>query len=329
MQSSSSVPALLIVSGSMSPAHKGHVEVLKAARSRLERAGYYALAGFLSPQNAIGAAREMRAAAGCENEPALSTSFRLLTTKLALVDDDFISLGSWEASVVDRVSTPTEVIQNLSGYVYEQIPALRESGKHLHIFYACGPGQAQRRAMMRSFGATDRGVVVVPRDDEDCFYMENPKNLFFVADPAPGQPNIVVAAQIREAVRCGNATLVSSLVAPAVARLLLAPTDAERSAAQSDFQCLQPNSKAGSLRLIDTAATEEVRDKLKKVFLAWAGPSGLIPVQDVTRLLEIIDPSWSSSELSTLSSNMCAGKITKDSVQCDALVDWLFSTRGQ
>lgn len=324
----SSKPAVLIQSGSMSPAHRGHVDVLKAARARLERAGYYVLAGFLSPQNAIGAAREMRAAAGCENETALSSSFRLTTTKLAIVDDEFISLGTWEANVQDRVSTPTEVLQSLSGYIYEQLPELKES-MQIHAFYACGPGQAQRRGMMRSFGATDRGVVVVPRDDEENFYLENPRNLFFVADPAPGEANIVVAAKIRAAVRSGNATLVSSLVAPAVARFLLAPTEAERSAAKEDFECLQPDSTKGGLRLIDASSTDEVREKLKKVFAAWAGPSGVLPVEDITRLLEIIDPSWSSSELSTLSSNMCGGKTSKDGVECEALVEWLFAKRGQ
>jgi hypothetical protein len=271
----------------------------------------------------------MRAAAGCENEHAFSTHFRLLTTKLTIVDDDFLSMGTWEASVVDRVATPTDVMQSLSGYIYDQIPSLRQSGTQLHVFYACGPGVAQRRGMMRSFGATDRGVVVVPRDDEDCFMLEAPRSLFFVADPAPGEANIVAAKNIRAAVRSGNASLVSSLVAPAVARMLLAPTEAERSAAKADFDSLQPDSKRGAYRLIDPAAADEVREKLRKVFAAWAGPSGILPVDDLTRLLEIIDPSWSSSELSTLSSNMCGGKITKDGVDCEAFVDWLFAMRTQ
>merc|ERR1719183_2559027 len=41
------IPAVVIVSGSMSPVHYGHLEVLKKGRERIERAGYKVLAGFL------------------------------------------------------------------------------------------------------------------------------------------------------------------------------------------------------------------------------------------------------------------------------------------
>jgi hypothetical protein len=330
-------PAVLVLSGSMSPAHHGHLNVIRQARERLQQAGYTVLAGFLSPQNATGSAAEMRAAAGSEQEMALSTTFRLLTTKLTLADDDFLSLATWEAAHISQVATAHEVMTYLAKYIIDKIPSMKESG--LCVFYACGPGQAARRGLTRSVGVSNLGIVIVPREDEDCFSLEKPTNLFYVAEPAAGEANIVVAAKIRAALQSGDVAYVSSVVAPSVARLLLSPTEAERADMKADFDYLRPDisggdlstdNNGGALRLTEPSAEAQV--KLKKVLQAWAGPSGQIAMQDIARLLEVIDPSWTSSELSTLSSGAWCnggGGGKSGSVDCEAFTDWLFGVRDQ
>jgi len=319
------VPAVVIVSGSMSPVHFGHFEVMKKGRERLERAGYKVLAGFLSPQNATGAAAEMRAAQGSEEETALSTGFRLKTTKIATCDDDFVSLGSWEASVMGRVPSPMEVMSELSSYLYQNIPTLKSLPSGIRIFYACGPGQASRRGLNKSMGKSDRGIVIVPREDEDCFLLEKTANLFFVSEPAAGEANIVVAAKIRAAIQSGNAAYVTSVVPPAVARFVLSPTTTEQEAMKADFTYLRPEAARGALRLTDSAAASEAQAKFKAVLRAWAGPAGSIAIEDITRLLEVLDPSWTNSELNTFSSGAFGAVNKAGSIPCDDLVDWMFN----
>jgi hypothetical protein len=300
------------------------LEVMKMGRERLERAGYTVLAGYLSPQNATGAAAEMRAAAGSEDEKALSTGFRLKTTKIAVCDDDFVSLSPWEASVVGRVSTPHEVMHELTTYLLQNVPNLRNMPNRLRIFYACGPGQAARRNINKGLSLTDKGIVIVPRENEECFTMEKPCNLFFVSEPAAGEANIVVAARIREAIQAGNAAYVSSVCPAAVARYVLSPTPSEMAASKADFDFLRPQTGKGALSLVDQAATDEAQDKFKAVLRAWAGPAGLIAIEDIARLMEVLDPSWTNSELSSFSSG-AAGAVSKaGSIKTDDLVDWLF-----
>jgi len=318
------IPAVLIVSGSMSPVHMGHFEVMKAGRARLERAGFKMLAGYLSPQNAVGAGAEMRAAAGSEEETALSTGFRLLTTQVAVVDDDFVSLGAWEASVMGRVPMPYEVMAELEKHLYKSIPQLRDLQNVLRIFYACGPGQASRRGLHKSMSLLDKGVVIVPREDEDCFLLESPANLFYVAEPAPGEANVVVAAKIRAAIQSGNATYVASAVPPAVARYVLSPTASEVAAMKTDFEYLRPDAARGALRIVDAAATQEAQVKFKAILHSWAGPKGSIAIEDVVRLLEVLDPSWTNSELNTFSSGACGAVGKTGKILCDDLVDWMF-----
>lgn len=315
-------PAVVIVSGSMSPAHHGFFEIMKTARERLERAGYIVVGGFLSPQNATGAAMEMRSAAGSEEETALSTGFRLKCTKLATSQDDFISLGAWEASVTGRVPTAEEVICNLSSYLADNIPGMKDRRVPLSTFYACGPGQAARRNLTRSVDMQYNGVVIVPCENEDCFLLEKPSNLFYVADARAGEANIVVSAKIRAAVQAGNAAYVRSVCNDQVSRFVLFPTEEEKAAMKADYDFLHPV----SAQLDGGTAMDESKAKFKAVLRAWAGPSGVIAIEDISRVLEVLDPSWTNSELTSFTSG-AFGAVSKDGkIATDSLVDWMFNT---
>lgn len=311
-------PAVVLVSGSMSPAHQGFFDVMKSAKERLERAGYKVIGAFLSPQNATGAATEMRSAAGSEQEFALSTGFRLKSTRLAASDDDFVSLGAWEASVTGRVPSPQEVMGQLLTAIVASIPAMREK---IHIFYACGPGQAARRGLSSSLNTADRGVVIVPCENEDCYLLEKPAHLFFIADPRVGEANIVMAAKIRAAVQSCNGAYVRSVCHPAVSRFLLSPTEDEQATMKADFEYLLP---AAASRTTDSAVLAEAREKFKTVLSAWAGPPGMIAIEDVARVLEVLDPTWTNSELNTFTSGAFGAVGKAGQISSDDLVDWMF-----
>jgi hypothetical protein len=317
-------PAVVIVSGSMSPAHNGFFEVMRMARERLERAGYKVVGGFLSPQNATGAAMEMRAAAGSEEETALSTGFRLKCTQLATSEDDLISLGAWEASVVGRVPSAEEVMNNLLGYLMDNISDLKERRTPLTVFYACGPGQATRRKLKSSIGMVDKGVVIVPCEDEDCFLLEKPANLFYVADARPGEANIVVSAKIRTAIKAGNADYVKSVCNDKVSRFVLSPTAEEQAAMKADYDFLLPASQRNQ-QPASSVEQDEAKIKFKAVLKAWAGPSGVIAIEDVARVMQVLDASWTDSESTTFTSGALGAVGKAGKVSSDDLVDWMFS----
>lgn len=312
-------PAVVLVSGSMSPAHKGFFDVMKKATERLERAGYKVVGAFLSPQNATGAATEMRSAAGSEQETALSTGFRLKSTRLAASDNDFVSLGAWEASVVGRVPSPQEVMVQLMNAITDAFPRMREC---LHIFYACGPGQAARRGLSSSLNMSDRGVVIVPCENEDCYLLEKPAHLFFIAEPRAGEANIVMSAKIRAAVQACNGSYVRSVCHPAVSRFILSPTEEEQATMKADFEYLLP---AAASRITDSAVLAEAREKFKTVLSAWAGPPGMIAIEDVARVLEVLDPTWTNSELNTFTSGAFGAVGKAGKISSDDLVEWMFN----
>jgi len=227
-----------------------------------------------------------------------------------------------------KVPLAHDVMADLSAHLYKNLPSLRNLPNELRIFYACGPGQAARRGLHVGTCLSDRGLVIVPREKEECFMLEKPSSLFFVAEEAAGEPNIVVGAKIRAAIQSGDAAYVSSVCPPAVARFVLSPTASELGAFSNDFQYLRPEAARGALRLIDASAETEAREKFVAVLKAWSGPEGTIPIDDVARLLEVLDPSWTNSELKTFSSGVVGVSKNGSGIACSDLVDWLFSKSG-
>jgi hypothetical protein len=273
----------------------------------------------------------MRAATGSQEEVALSPGFRLKTAQMAVSGSDFVSLASWEASVTGRVPSPHEVMNSVADSLNKAIPALRDRTIELRVFYACDPGQAKRRGLNKQMGHADRGIVIVPRADEECYLLEKPSNLFFVAEPTACEASIVVGAKLRQALQSGDTSFVVSNTPAAVARLLLSPTPSELASMQADFQTLRPKNKPPSTITADPAVMQEAKAKFKAVLKAWAGPSEVVDIEDVAKLLLALDPSWTHSEMKTFSSGAFAvsnnTSTNNNNISCDTLVEWMFAGR--
>ncbi|CAK0904174.1 unnamed protein product [Prorocentrum cordatum] len=68
----SKYPAVLVATGAMSPAHRGHLLMMWEAKARLERCGYAVVGAWLAPAGAAAAGREAQATGSVQ----LSWAFR-------------------------------------------------------------------------------------------------------------------------------------------------------------------------------------------------------------------------------------------------------------
>ncbi|CAE8634642.1 unnamed protein product [Polarella glacialis] len=186
-----------------------------------------------------------------------------------------------------------------------------------YVFYVCGHQVAQKYGLYRGLQATDEmGVVVVPREDEEPL-METPSQLVFVADPCCAKVAGLSGLKVRAAIRAGNNTEAAQAMAPAAARYLLAPTETELLDHQADFE------KLGVQPFIADPVVS--RDKLKEALSSRLGPKAMVPVNDLSKLLQALDPSWTHEELSKLfkaSEHNCDGNVS-----AVGFVDWLFTVR--
>jgi len=320
--------AVLVASGSMSPAHRGHVSMLWQAKERLERAGYAVIGGWLSPWSDYQAAS---AAGACT---PLSAAFRRRAAELAVCDDDFVAVASWEASIVDRAPERHEVMASLKACIEDVFPAslgLRQ----VRVFFVGGPDVAGRAVVQQGIIANlDMGVVVVPRSSDDVL-LEKTTQLIFAADaPAEAAPDAegsteveLTSAKIREALRNRQAAVAAAAMPAAAARFVLSPTEAEREEMKADFELLGVEAPSGQ-------ELERARESLKGTLRAWIGPSATMQAEEFGRLLQSLDPSWSNTDLTLLTDtvkekNKNSGTATADGgVLPDQFVDWIFDNSG-
>jgi len=304
------VVAVLVTSGSMSPAHRGHTLLLHRAKARLEAAGYVVPAAWLSPAGDGRAFQKARASGA----PELRFAFRRRVAELSVCDDDFISVGSWEAGPKAEVR-PWELALSLQEHLRQR---LRHSldGISLKTFYACGGDVAQKQGLRKGFQAQhDLGVVIVPRGDGDEIFMDSPHSLVFCADAVGGEAASRSCAGLCAAIRAGDITAASQAMGAAAARFVLAPTAAERREFFTEFDRL-------GISLPGPSELAQSRDALRAALKTWADPSGSIGAEDLGRLLRALDPSWTNRDLDDLLS--LAADPVDGRVNSDGFVDWLF-----
>eukprot|EP00438_Fugacium_kawagutii_P021088 Skav205911 [mRNA] locus=scaffold123:514949:522804:+ [translate_table: standard] len=172
----------------MNPPHKGHAQLLRQAKERLESAGYQ-----------VGG--EQRSAGRREQLGELNG--------LGLVSEDpLVAVGRWESAFVkgrwpDFPEVAVELQRTLKRLVDDQLGAfpvlnllLGESGSP-RVFYACGTDHAERCGLYDGFGrfCADVGVVVVPREAEEA-EAERPPHVY-VAEAAPGDVSSFSSTKIR------------------------------------------------------------------------------------------------------------------------------------
>lgn len=195
---------VLLTTGAMNPPHKGHAQLLRQARERLEGAGYQVWAAWMSPSHD----GYVGPKAISKRTVHLSSKLRLHLAHLLVLGDPFVAVGYWEASKKgswpDFPQVAEELQRTLKRLVDDQaelMPTLNlllgESGWP-RVFYACGTDHAERCGLYDGFGrfCADVGVVVVPRQDE-APEPERPPEVF-VASAAPGEVAGFSSTKIRE-----------------------------------------------------------------------------------------------------------------------------------
>ncbi len=111
-------PLVLLSTGSFSPVHEGHLDMMERARRRAEQAGWTVVAGYLSPSHDqyVGVKRGGQA--------ALHAEHRIALLEEALQDSDWLSVCPWEARHAPVSLNFTDVLQRLHAYLALQLSAL-------------------------------------------------------------------------------------------------------------------------------------------------------------------------------------------------------------
>eukprot|EP00927_Polykrikos_kofoidii_P001565 TRINITY_DN10596_c0_g1_i1.p1 TRINITY_DN10596_c0_g1~~TRINITY_DN10596_c0_g1_i1.p1 ORF type:complete len:607 (-),score=103.68 TRINITY_DN10596_c0_g1_i1:41-1780(-) len=275
-------PAILVADGTMSLTHRGHVRMMWQAKERLERVGITVLGAWLVPWG--------EADAKNDGAPELSTAFRQRVAELSVCDDEFVSIG-YIGSQQKGAKTPFEVVTALQGEITDRfVGSFRNAGLTFRVFYVCGMDVGEKTSTKRGLHVDECvGLVTVPRGSGGG--TEDPVKRCFVADADPSVDGLS-STKLRADLSEGNIAVVTSAMAEAAARFVLAPTPAEKEAFAADFGLL--NARAVS----QDAST--FRDRLKGCFAGAMGDAAVLRPEDVSRILNVLDPSWTSKELSSL-----------------------------
>lgn len=213
--------AVVLTTGAMNPAHRGHAALLHQAAARLERDGYEVLGGYLS------ATHDGYVQPKCRHlgTVGFSGEFRAEIARRAVQDDPFVSAGFWEVAQPDFEDFP-----NVSAN------CVKEFADQAKVFYACGTDHAERccltRGMRTSAGRV--GVVVVPREGD-----RPPREVadtVWVAEPASGEIASFSSTKVRQAMERGDFEYISTAMSPSAAELLLAPSEEDKTKFASDYE---------------------------------------------------------------------------------------------
>eukprot|EP00929_Paragymnodinium_shiwhaense_P079057 TRINITY_DN4108_c0_g1_i1.p1 TRINITY_DN4108_c0_g1~~TRINITY_DN4108_c0_g1_i1.p1 ORF type:complete len:278 (-),score=43.90 TRINITY_DN4108_c0_g1_i1:350-1126(-) len=228
--------AVVLTTGGMNPAHRGHVQLLKQAAKRLEEAGYGVVGAWLSPSHD----RYLQPKAQSLGTIGLSAPFRLALASEAVNADDFVSIGWWEADEQHRRWPDFPVVADaLREHLKEQakVGQLAEllPKESVSVFYACGADHAGKCGLYD--GMSGCGVVVVPRTGERVG-KENEAKSVYVAE-ACMESAAFSSTKVRQAIAYENSAYLSEALSPAAARFLLQPTTAEKTKYVADYGKLQ------------------------------------------------------------------------------------------
>eukprot|EP00927_Polykrikos_kofoidii_P035842 TRINITY_DN30352_c0_g1_i1.p1 TRINITY_DN30352_c0_g1~~TRINITY_DN30352_c0_g1_i1.p1 ORF type:complete len:277 (+),score=48.08 TRINITY_DN30352_c0_g1_i1:113-943(+) len=232
--------AVILTTGGMNPLHRGHVQLLHQARQRLEEEGYGVVAMWLSPSHdAYVAPKAVKL-----GTIGLSSGFRIEAARRAVACDDFVEIGSWEASPA-RGSWPdfpvvATALQTFLASQPEAKSLLQGNLSHVQVFYACGSDHASKCHLFHKSISPERliGVVVVPRAG-DSVGAEVPHRLVFVAQPAGGEVATFSSTLLRKAIQEGDEEYVTKAMSPSAAQLLLHPSPSWKLKFAADFELLQ------------------------------------------------------------------------------------------
>lgn len=222
--------AVLLVTGAMNPAHRGHVNMLHQARRRLEKAGVAVVGAFASPTHDGYVQRK----AEQKGTIGLSGEFRVALVKQMVAKDPLVTASAWE------VRRPGGFIDFPFPYVVDALAMeLRDTPctRDIACIYVCDPDLAS--TAVRHATANESvwgGVVVVPRTDFILNVTEEPERGVYIAEP--DDTANFSSTELRAALEESDVRAVAEAMSDAGARFLLYPTTAEYARFQEDYRLL-------------------------------------------------------------------------------------------
>lgn len=148
--------AVLVTTGSFSPLHSGHLDMMEAARRYLDLQGVPVVAGYLSPSNDAYVGQKYP---GAER---LTGMHRVQLCQHAVADSDWLMTDPWEALQADVNVNFTAVLQRLQLYLEQHLRgAGLDSPPVLDLYYVFGSDNAAFSLAFIHTGqclCVDRGV---------------------------------------------------------------------------------------------------------------------------------------------------------------------------
>ena len=215
---------VLVTSGAMSPVTRGHVQMLHAAKERMERAGYVAIGAYLLPTSDE-----------AKGLPELSQAFCDNVAELSVCDDELVAATSLEAVGLggrprDEVK-PRHLVHALRDELLQRYQLSLE-GRNLHAFYVVGEDSEQPNAKL-FFSSPEVGVVTVPIESDDSSDMlEQACKHIYLADEVLANGS----AALRTLIRAGDTERAAAAMTTAAARFVLSPTSSELERFRADFK---------------------------------------------------------------------------------------------
>eukprot|EP00043_Microstomoeca_roanoka_P005960 m.59141 g.59141 ORF g.59141 m.59141 type:complete len:266 (-) comp13207_c0_seq2:94-891(-) len=152
--------AVLLATGAMNPIHIGHVEMMVAAKRRIEKAGYKVLHAWISPSHDLYVKPKARSL----NAPWLSSAVRVHLTELAVQDYDWLSCGTWESgAAVEYWPDYSEVADHLRRSIQQLYP---EIAANTTVFYVSGKDHVDKCGLRSGLMDLHLGVVGVSRESD-------------------------------------------------------------------------------------------------------------------------------------------------------------------
>jgi len=137
-------PAIVVTTGSFSPVHDGHIDMLEAGRRAVEAAGYTCVGGFLSPDHDDYISEKL-------GKQALPIHKRVKLIQEAVQNISWINVDPWAGMFHVTSVNFTDIVHRLKLYVKKYI------GKDIPIFYVCGSDNAR---FAKAFVKNGHAVIV-------------------------------------------------------------------------------------------------------------------------------------------------------------------------
>ena len=233
--------AYIFQTGALNPMHSGHVEMLSAAKAKLESVGYVVRGMWVSPSHDYYVQKKRR---NGRAPIALSTEFRLELCR-RLTEGTGVGVGTWEACAPEEDAPLDDYGRNFPRVAAQLHELVNRVNAHDggEVFYVCGSDAAKKNKVggllkgNRPVGPA--GCVVVGRDGCDfakCWRDDEKQRFFLCTTAHHASVSSTRVRKLYQSLPAPDARAeLDAALGPAAARLLADPTPAERERFASDF----------------------------------------------------------------------------------------------